>query len=317
MDILSNYDIPKTIEEFQLWYVDENLPSYEATRFYIAEDYEGAMAHGIYFNELTGKYIIYKNTDSERFIIFETEDEEAAVKKAFELFLLLYAKREKERENQPKSAGGKEFFEKGAYDNAPLKKRPLSKEEKEEKERESEEKFNFVIWSIILVIILIFFAGGFSFKNFFSIGKLKEGYYRINDSLYYYYEDVGWAKYDGDTKVWFPSDVNFDKKDVSKNFEHGKRYKESNYPLVSEDTRDICLMREPAKEGYYKYRMNVFYKAQTEDSNSWKEWDSLIGAWKDSSTFDVLVYEINAKNYYLSEEWEEGYEFPPTHGKNE
>ena len=76
-------------------------------------------------------------------------------------------------------------------------------------------------------------------------------------------------------------------------------------------------MREPAKEGYYKYRMYVFYKAQTEDSNSWKEWDSSIGAWKDSNTFDALVYEINAKNYYLSEEWEEGYEFPPTHGKNE
>ena len=57
MDILSNYDIPKTIEEFQLWYVDENLPSYEATRFYIAEDYEGAMAHGIYFNELTGGHL--------------------------------------------------------------------------------------------------------------------------------------------------------------------------------------------------------------------------------------------------------------------
>ena len=80
-------DIPTTIEELAKWYQDRGLPPYEKTRFFIGEDYKEPKAFGIYKDENTGKYVVYKNKDTgERAIRYEGTDEKYAVN---ELYLKL------------------------------------------------------------------------------------------------------------------------------------------------------------------------------------------------------------------------------------
>ena len=75
---------PKTIEELKQWYVDRNLPAENVTRFFIGKDYKGAKAFGIYEDEETGKYIVYKNkADGSRNIRYEGTNEEYAVNELY------------------------------------------------------------------------------------------------------------------------------------------------------------------------------------------------------------------------------------------
>ena len=79
--------VPTTIEELKQWYKDHNLPSSNVTRFFIGEDYKEPKAFGIYKEDSTGKFIVYKNKDTgERKIRYEGKDEKYAVN---ELYLKL------------------------------------------------------------------------------------------------------------------------------------------------------------------------------------------------------------------------------------
>ena len=72
--------IPKTIEELKLWYSFMNLPREEITRFFIGKDYPGPQAFGIFKNEYTGEFIVYKNkSDGTRAIRYQGTDEAYAV----------------------------------------------------------------------------------------------------------------------------------------------------------------------------------------------------------------------------------------------
>ena len=51
---------PKTIEELKDWYKRRNLPDPEVTRFFIGVDYKKPKAFGIYKDEATGDFIVYK-----------------------------------------------------------------------------------------------------------------------------------------------------------------------------------------------------------------------------------------------------------------
>ena len=80
-------EVPTTIDELKQWYKDRNLPPYETTRFFIDIDYKAPKAFGIYKDNATGKYVVYKNKDTgERAIRYEGTDEKYAVN---ELYLKL------------------------------------------------------------------------------------------------------------------------------------------------------------------------------------------------------------------------------------
>lgn len=86
--------VPKTIEELKQWYVDHNLPDENTTRFFIGKDIKEARAFGIYYDEFTGNYIVYKNKDSgERAVRYEGKDQTYAVNE-------LYLKLKEEIQNQ-------------------------------------------------------------------------------------------------------------------------------------------------------------------------------------------------------------------------
>ena len=72
--------VPTTIEELEKWYKDHNLPPYETTRFFIGINYTEPKAFGIYKDESTGKFIVYKNKDNgKRAIRYNGPDEAYAV----------------------------------------------------------------------------------------------------------------------------------------------------------------------------------------------------------------------------------------------
>ncbi|MBP5494330.1 MAG: hypothetical protein J6X97_04475 [Lachnospiraceae bacterium] len=77
-------DQPTTIEELKDWYKSKELPPYETTRFFIGENYKGARAFGIYRDERSGKFVVYKNKDTgQRAVRYEGTDEAYAVNELF------------------------------------------------------------------------------------------------------------------------------------------------------------------------------------------------------------------------------------------
>lgn len=79
--------VPRTIEELKQWYKDANLPPEETTRFFIGRNYTEKRAFGIYKDERTGDFIVYKNKDNgQRAIRYQGKDEAYAVN---ELYLRL------------------------------------------------------------------------------------------------------------------------------------------------------------------------------------------------------------------------------------
>jgi len=67
----SSGDQPLTIEQLKQWYESKGLPPYSVTRFFIGENYTEPKAFGIYYEEETGNYIVYKNKASGDFRLLE------------------------------------------------------------------------------------------------------------------------------------------------------------------------------------------------------------------------------------------------------
>ena len=77
-------EVPTTIEELQTWYKEHNLPPEETTRFFIGKDIKEARAFGIYKEEKTGNFIVYKNKDNgSRAVRYEGKDETYAINELY------------------------------------------------------------------------------------------------------------------------------------------------------------------------------------------------------------------------------------------
>jgi hypothetical protein len=75
----ANGGIPKTIEELKD-YCERNGFTPSKTRFFVGFDYTGAKAFGIYKDDKTGEFVVYKNkADGSRAIRYRGTDEEFAV----------------------------------------------------------------------------------------------------------------------------------------------------------------------------------------------------------------------------------------------
>ncbi|MBP3277449.1 MAG: hypothetical protein J6M44_00690 [Butyrivibrio sp.] len=71
--------IPKTIEELKD-YCDRNGFTSSKTRFFVGFNYQGPKAFGIYKDEATGEFVVYKNkADGTRAVRYRGNDEEFAV----------------------------------------------------------------------------------------------------------------------------------------------------------------------------------------------------------------------------------------------
>ncbi len=76
--------VPKTIEELKQFAFDKHIPL-EKIRFFIGIDYREPKAFGIYKDEITGNFIVYKNkSDGVRAVRYEGKDEAYAVNEIYQ-----------------------------------------------------------------------------------------------------------------------------------------------------------------------------------------------------------------------------------------
>ena len=160
---------PKTIEELKQWYQDMNLPPEETTRFFIGKNYEGAKAFGIYMDENTEDFIVYKNkADGTRAIRYQGKDQAHAVK---ELYLKLKEEVAKQKQNNIRYTTSSHQFNGG--------KRTAS-------HRSSLTIGNVIVF--VLVGVIIFISG------IAAVFTPRRGYYLYNND-YYYYQNGSWYEY--------------------------------------------------------------------------------------------------------------------------
>lgn len=76
--------VPVTIEELQIFIAEKNIPA-EKIRFFIGVDYREPKAFGIYRDEMTGNFVVYKNkADGTRAVRYEGKDEAYAVNEIYQ-----------------------------------------------------------------------------------------------------------------------------------------------------------------------------------------------------------------------------------------
>lgn len=168
---------PKTIDQLELWYIEHGLPPENVTRFFIGKNVKEKRAFGIYKDETTGNFIVYKNKDNgERAIRYDGPNEAYAVHE-------LYQKLKEEVERR-----------KGITPST--KSIPSSKNKKKKKQNDEPPKWQqfLVVGFIIGCFYLMLTAGGSHSSN--------TGYYTYNNTHYYNYHNT-WYYYDEIYDDWY------------------------------------------------------------------------------------------------------------------
>ena len=159
-------EAPKTIEELKQWYIDMKLPDENTTRFFIGKNYQEPKAFGIYKDDNTGNFVVYKNkADGVRAVRYEGKDENYAVNE-------LYMKLKEEILNQK------------------TRNRLNTKTAADIKRTKT---IKYIIIAVLWILILIMLIGIFAKPN---------GYYNYGNK-HYYYQGNSWYIYD-DSK-WTPT----------------------------------------------------------------------------------------------------------------
>lgn len=184
------YGVPTTIEELRAYCKQHNLPLQDM-RVFLGEDYRGAKAFGIYRDETTGNFIVYKNkADGSRAVRYEGNDEAYAVN---ELYLKIKERvDEQKRHLGAKGAGG-----------AKGSKAPEGFVGRFRKS---------LIRSIILQALIIILVAAIVLCGRFFPGP-SCGYYDYQGSTYYY-DNSDWYEWDDYIEAWSPAQAD---KELQKN----------------------------------------------------------------------------------------------------
>ncbi len=225
----STADQPTTIEELKDWYKSKGLPPYETTRFFIGENYKGARAFGIYKDERSDKFVVYKNKDTgDRAVRYEGTDEAYAVN---ELFMRL---KQEILEQKARNTGIRTVAEEKEKEEA--YKFFTRKDEHEEAKKEAyyyyldqarrtKKNIKTILFSaggvgiIVLIIVLLFssaakpettpvyygdsdnsssslggaYSGTTYYNEKYTNTKSGEGYYKVGNDIYYHNGNDGYS----------------------------------------------------------------------------------------------------------------------------
>jgi len=306
---------PKTIEELKNWYRDRGLPEYKVTRFFIGENYQGARAFGIYYDEITSNYIVYKNKDTgERAIRYEGSDEAYAVNELYQRLKQeiieqkshkidgSLAKRGKEGSNETIISSFLNLISPSKYSN------PLTK---------------FIMWIIDLFIVGLAFSVA-SFLVIMVMGIViilvepKEGYYVYNGGTYYRsgtsYDDCNWYPYDADKNTWceglkegeYPEE--FESKRSSKEYFIGEVWNSS---MSCSDFTDSIYYKDIVKgeninTGYYRYDDDIYYHLTNDYEEGWYYYNSYDWVSVDNNELpEDFSHTSSIEDFYYTPDWDE------------
>ncbi len=191
--------IPRTIEELKAWAAAHNLPL-EQMRTYIGEDYRGPRAFGIYKDESTGTFVVYKNKDDgSRAIRYQGNDEAYAVN---ELYMKMKERVAQQKSHMTSTSDNNSYPNNDSGDNHGKKKMSTLKK---------------ALITIGVVMILsqmlpsiIMMVTMWSIQH--APASPSTGYYTYNSEPYYYYRgdwyewaDDHWAV-SSDAADWMEND---------------------------------------------------------------------------------------------------------------
>lgn len=263
---------PETIEELKEWYAERGLPPAEVTRFFIGEDISEPKAFGIYRDEATSEYVVYKNKASgERAVRYRGTDEACAVNE-------LYVKLKEEiisRKNSSKNASGSTDIQKNDYG--------LSSEHSGNKRKGKPDRKKTVFTAGFIGIFAA--AAGIICLAFGSDSDdIKAGYYDYNGLVYYcsdddYYRENGlrWFAYDREAGEWqypyYVKDMPDELKngDTAAQFYLGEDYQDKYAAASFSDSAYKADMKISGvtDEGYYRYENDFYYHYKGKYSENW------------------------------------------------
>ncbi len=271
----STPDQPTTIEGLKEWYESKGLPPYETTRFFIGIDYKKPRAFGIYKDEISGNFIVYKNKDDgTRAVRYEGTDEAYAVNELHtRLKQEILQQKSRNLQNNQTSSGNRQTVGSGRW---------------------SLGKFlgiiiGFMIFTTVAPTLFYVFC-------FFAFQPSAKGYYMCNDEamysgkLYYHYGlgDNDWAEYvngDWNRAANFPSKFNSHRK--AKNYFLSEDYS-AEYGGYDFEDSVFCSdanFNFTIDKGYYSYDDNTYYHMKPEQDAGWYVYND------DNDDWDPVWYE--------------------------
>lgn len=295
----STADQPTTIAALQEWYKSHGLPPASVTRFFIGENCTEPKAFGIYREEETGNYIVYKNKASgQRVIRYQGSDEAYAVN---ELFQRLKQEITEQKLHQAKT---------GAV--------PAE-------EKKSGWLGNLGALALLVVggigAVLAFFV---LFGLFLGRNDPQCGYYEYGSESYYYsdrdYNGLNWFSFDSGASSWYGPLELSQVPDPLETKKTGKQY------LVSTDwnsslpcssfassvyARDLERNARTAA-GYYQADDLTWYHLGSIYDDGWYFYDDDSDEWAAASADalpEELLHPSLAEDFYFTPTWDNSTQF--------
>ena len=292
----STADQPTTVEELKMWYVSNGLPPEDVTRFFIGVDYKEPKAFGIYKDENSGNFVVYKNkADGSRAVRYEGTDEAYAVN---ELYLRLKQEILQQKANNLKNASGSD----SSGSNSSGTKGGKSGGKKNNL---------FLIICFLIFLSPVLFAGIFFMVGVgMAVNEPNEGYYQKDGIIYYHSTDSNgvWADYDASSGEWEQTEVaqELQKHRTAKNYYLGKDYQDN---LGVSDFKQSILYDDITHEnakGYYKVEDRNYYFLPT-SYGGWYSYDDGVGDWTPVSKSELppdLQHYNTSQNFWYTPTWD-------------
>ena len=241
---------PKTIDELRMWAEDNNLPL-DDMRTYIGVDYRGAKAFGIYKDEETGKFIVYKNkADGTRSVRYEGYDQAYAVNE-------LYMKMQERLEQQNQEKNYPSYAPRQNNHN--------------HQNRGTRSPFGRLVFFVFVMTIFIMAMISVAFFYMMRKDMRRDNYkgptsgYYLYDDTYYYCQDDDFYYYDYDDDKWYYADyVDNELMNNYRDYYESSGYYDSYHIMDFQDS------------GYYDwdYYDNDYDNDYDWDDDSYDDWDN-------------------------------------------
>lgn len=266
--VRTSIEIPKTIDELKQWYTEMNLPENEVTRFFIGIDYKSPKAFGIYKDDQTNEFIVYKNkSDGTRSIRYKGKDESYAVNE-------LYIKLKEEIINQ------KEEIRKNKGNNASNYNYSRNLSHLPPNNTKSSISHTLKIILSLFITQILFYGIVLIIGLILTFTTPQNGYYTYNDS-YYYCQSGDWYKYTEDS--WTPTTVNDELKNNFNSYKSSysstydiEKFEDSNYYIKPSSSDSSNSKDKKSKSSSYDSDWDSSSKWDSSDSwdSDYSDWDS-------------------------------------------